>query len=811
MRLRLLLPVFSVLVPCLAADKSFQKTVEPFLKANCFLCHNAKMKVGGLDLEAYGTAKTAKVALGDRETWEKVVQKLRTGQMPPKGRPMPPAGQVNAITHWFEVQFARLDREIKPDSGRVTARRLNRAEYNNTIRDLLGVDFKPASDFPADDSGYGFDNIGDVLSLSPVLMEKYLAAAEKIARKGIVADPPPKPTRERIDHEQVPREESPKRDLDAKHPFPVEGDYDVRASVGGRHEALLLTLWLDGKVLQTFPVITEDDTPRVSEMRVHVPAGEHQLKATLQHDDSRPDAPDPEDAKPKKKDQVKDKIEAKEKEEIPDKNPEKDAAKADPAVKKEPVKKKPAGRNPFVDHFEIRGPYNPQAWPLTASHKRIFICGHESGHHTPECARKILNNLARRAYRRPVTADEVEGLARFVNMAQERGDSFEQGVRIALEATLVSPNFLFRIEHDPNPNKQDAAHRLNDFELASRLSYFLWSSMPDDELSRLAVQNKLRKSDVLAAQVRRLLADPKSMALVDNFGGQWLEFRNLDTFKPDPDRFPDFNEQLRDAMRQETRLFFDAVIHEDRSILDFIDGKFTFLNEPLAKLYGIPDVKGPAFSRVELTGEERSGVLTQASVLTVSSYPTRTSPVIRGKWVLDNFLNDPPPPPPPGVPNLNESAIGTTASMRQQLEQHRANPACASCHSRMDPLGFGLENYDVIGRWRTRDGKFPVDSTGTLPGGQNFKSSAELKTILKSNKDAFARCLTEKLLTYALGRGLERYDKPAVNLICRRLAANQYRFSSLALEIVKSMAFQERHGEAPRAAPQAMAFAGAKR
>ncbi|PYT29702.1 MAG: hypothetical protein DMG57_10705, partial [Acidobacteria bacterium] len=283
MPLRLLLPVFMVLVPCLAADKSFQKTVEPFLKANCLLCHNAKMKVGGLDLEAYGTAKTAKVALGNRETWEKVVQKLRTGQMPPKGRPMPPADQVNAITHWFEVQFARLDREIKPDSGRVTARRLNRAEYNNTIRDLLGVDFKPASDFPADDSGYGFDNIGDVLSLSPVLMEKYLAAAEKIARKGIVADPPPKPTRERIDHEQVPREESPKRDLDAKHPFPVEGDYDVRASVGGRHEALLLTLWLDGKALQTFPVITEEDTPRVSEMWVHVPAGEHQLKATLQH------------------------------------------------------------------------------------------------------------------------------------------------------------------------------------------------------------------------------------------------------------------------------------------------------------------------------------------------------------------------------------------------------------------------------------------------------------------------------------------------------------------------------------------------
>ncbi len=311
-------------------------------------------------------------------------------------------------------------------------------------------------------------------------------------------------------------------------------------------------------------------------------------------------------------------------------------------------------------------------------------------------------------------------------MSQQQGDSFEQGVRVALEAILVSPHFLFRVESDRDPNNSVASHRVDEYELASRLSYFLWSTMPDEELFRLAAARKLHKPEVLAAQVRRMLLDAKSSALVDNFAGQWLELRNLDSFRPDPDRFPDFDEDLRNAMRQETRLFFEAVIHEDRSILDFIDGKYTFLNERLAKYYGIPGVEGREFRRVALSGDERSGVLTQASVLMVSSYPTRTSPVLRGKWILENFLNDPPPPPPPGVANLNEAAIGTTASLRQQLEQHRANPSCAVCHTRMDPLGLGLENYDAVGRWRTKDGKFPIDSAGTLPGGRTFRSPAEL-------------------------------------------------------------------------------------
>jgi len=764
--LRLLALVSLVQYVCLAAGPSFQTTVQPFLKSNCVLCHNAKMKVGGLALDGYSDSKTA---LQDRDIWEKVVQKLRTGQMPPKGLPTPQPEQVALVTQWFDGQFARLDREMKPDPGRVTARRLNRVEYNGTIRDLVGVDFKPAADFPADDSGYGFDNIGDVLSLSPVLMEKYLAAAEKIARKAIVADLPPKPTRERIEYQPVPPEEQPAPDLAAKHEFPVEGDYVIRGLVSGKRDAELITLWLDGKEIKTFPISTDDEAPRLGESRMHLTAGEHELKATLLHDDSRPDTqPDPSEVK------------------VEDKN-------------------KRRIRDPYVDRFEINGPYNPHARPLTESHKHIFICGHAPGQHKPECARIIVAELARRAYRRPVTSAEINGLVRFVNMAQQNGDSFEQGVRVALEAMLVSPHFLFRIESDPDPNNPAASHHLDDYELASRLSYFLWSSMPDDKLLRLASEHKLHKPDVIEAEVRRMLLDPKSVALVDNFAGQWLELRNLDSVKPDPDRFPGFDESLREAMKQETRLFFEAVIHEDRSILDFIDGKFTYLNERLAKHYGIPGITGPEFRRVELTGDERSGILTQASVLTVSSYPTRTSPVLRGKWVLENFLNDPPPPPPPGVANLDEAAIGTTISMRQQLEQHRANPACATCHNRMDPLGFGLENYDAVGHWRAQDGKFPVDAAGVLPGGRSFRSPMELKAILKTDRDAFARCVTEKMLTYALGRGLERYDKPAVNLICSRLAANDYRFSRLILEIVDSLPFQMRHGEAPSRGPQQVA------
>jgi len=738
--------------------------VRPFIAKNCLLCHSEKLKTGGLNLEQYSKATTQQ-ALKDREVWEKVLGKLKAGEMPPKEAPQPRPAQVRVVTRWLETQYARLDRLAPPDPGRVTARRLNRAEYNNTIRDLLAVEFRPApaDDFPADDSGYGFDNIGDVLSLSPVLMEKYMAAAEKIARKAIQADPPPKPTRERYSAEKLAQAGAVTRipgvaelaapgAVQTKHKFVFDGEYDLVAGTGGRRlegPLLKLGIWLDGKLVKTFDVEAGQNKPRLFDARVPVTDGEHHIGAAYIPDPARPEDNDHTNRE----------------------------------------------RNLVVDFLEIRGPFQPKMPVEPESHKRVFVCGHANGGHQPECARLIVRNLARRAYRRPATDREVDALVRFVERAQKEGDTFEQGIRLALQAALVSPHFLFRIERQPEPANPRAIHKINEHELATRLSYFLWSSMPDDELFRLAEQQRLRRPGVLEAQVRRMLKDPRAQALTDNFAGQWLELRNLDTARPDPDRFPQFDDELRDAMRRETRLFFEAILREDRSILEFIDGRFSFLNERLARHYGIPGVAGSEFRRVALDGTQRSGIFTQASVLTVSSYPTRTSPVLRGKWLLDNILNAPPPPPPPGLASVDEDSIGATGTLRQQMEKHRTQPMCASCHVRMDVLGFGLENYDAIGAWRTRDGKFAIDSAGTLPGAKAFRTPAELKAILKTQREDFAQCLTEKMLTYALGRGLERYDRPAVDLVARRLAADNYRFSLLVVEIARSMPFQMRRGD----------------
>jgi hypothetical protein len=433
------------------------------------------------------------------------------------------------------------------------------------------------------------------------------------------------------------------------------------------------------------------------------------------------------------------------------------------------------GAKPYLEYIEIKGP------------EKQFSSGHPlvSGNDP----RPILQSLATRAFRRPVSSPELTQLTALVKNAQRRGDTYPQAMRLGLEAILINPNFLFRIERDPT---NGAAHPITDLELASRLSYFLWSSMPDDELLKTAVAGRLHQPEVLQAQVARMMADAKSRAFVRNFGGQWLQTRNLDVLKPDATKFPEFGPGLREDMRTETEMYFEAVVKEDRSVLDFIDGGFTFLNERLANHYGIEGVEGPEFRRVELNGKERSGVLTQASVLTVSSYPTRTSPVIRGKWILENLLNTPPPPPPPDVPALDEKALGQSASMRQQLEQHRANALCAGCHARMDPLGFGLENYDAIGRWRTRDGNFAVDASGLLPNGKSFAGAAELKAILKADPGPFVQALTEKMLTYALGRGLEAYDRGTVQQISQSTAQHGYRFSTLLQGVVASIPFQQR-------------------
>lgn len=744
------------------AAPTFENTVQPFLARSCFTCHSAKLKSGELDLQHHAQPGQA---LKNRDVWESVVAKIRSGEMPPKGLPRPKPEEITHIANFIDREYARQDRLAKPDPGRVTARRLNRYEYNNTIRDLLGVDFQPAESFPADDSGYGFDNIGDVLSLSPVLMEKYLTAAEAIARRAIVAERTvPRATRAQIRAETVAMGEhlmqkelppgvhgplpSPGA-LHIRHKFPAEGEYEVRVVVGGVVRGatvpMKLGFWIDGNATQTLEFDPGPNAKRNLELRVPLKAGEHRVSAAFLED-------------------------------VPDLG-----------------LNRPTDRKLSIDLFEIRGPFQPVQPALPLSHRQIVACGHDLNAHTEACARTLISPLVRRAFRRNPRPAEAVRYLRLFDAARADGETFEGALRVALQAILVSPHFLFRIERDANPIDAAAAHPINDYELASRLSYFLWSSMPDDELLNLAAQNQLRPN--LSKQVRRMLADERSNALAGNFAGQWLQLRNLDEAKPDPERFPGFDDDLRVAMKRETELFFDAIVKEDRSILDFLDARFTYLNERLALHYGIDGVTGPEFRRVALTGDQRSGVLTHASVLTVSSYPTRTSPVIRGKWVLENLLNAPPPPPPPGVPNLDEAAVGNTGSLRQQLERHRSDAACASCHARMDPLGFGLENYDAIGAWRTKDGKFPIDVAGTLPDGKSFQSPLELKTILRGDKGAFARALTEKLLTYALGRGLERFDKPAVQSISRQLAARDYRFSVLVMGIVESMPFRMRRGE----------------
>jgi mono/diheme cytochrome c family protein len=596
-----------------AAKPTYATDIAPLINLYCGKCHGPTKPRGGLTLTSFTDDASV---LKKRAVWEAVADNLRSGDMPPPGKRRPSATEMDTINAWLDALVFQTDcNGGRKDPGRVTLRRLNRAEYNNTIRDLLGIDFKPADDFPQDDVGYGFDNIGDVLSLPPLLMEKYLAAAEKIVAKALAS---------------------------------------------------------------------------------------------------------------------------------------------------------------------------PEA------RKRIFIVPTQN----EESARQILERFAVRAYRRPLRGDELRRLLRFVEMAEKNRDSFETGIGLALQAALVSPHFLFRVEIDPRPDDPRAIHPISHYELASRLSYFLWSSMPDDELFELARKKTLREADVLEGQVRRMLKDPRSRALVDNFAGQWLQLRTLKEFKPDPDLFSSFDETLRSAMLQETERFFENVVREDRSILDFIDADYTFVNERLAKHYGLSGVKGESFQRVSLTGTPRGGILTQAAVLSVTSNPTRTSPVKRGKWILENILGTPPPPPPAGVEELKDDKEAVlSGSLRQRMEQHRANPNCATCHQRMDPLGFGLENFDAIGGWRTREGKHAIDPSGTLPNGQSFKGPAELRAILKTRQEAFARCLAEKLLTYALGRGVERYDRCALDDIVRGAGKDNYKFSRLVIEIAKSDPFQKRRGK----------------
>jgi mono/diheme cytochrome c family protein len=819
------------------AQETYQQAVLPVLSKNCFVCHNEKLKTAGLNLEAY---RDGSVAVKQTTVWADVLNMLSSGQMPPAGMPAPSKAEISAVTGWIENLLGKVSAPAIPegDPGRVTVRRLNREEYNNTVRDLLGVSVRPADEFPVDDSGYGFDNIGDVLTLSPLLMEKYMSTARKLSRVAVFGEElPPKPTVLALFLPKKGPEISVSGSggiilpysirgaMYASYVFPVDAEYEFRVRVNNHRVINGLDYEAPKeKFLEALQDATQRNRlPRVQENAVPEGGGGGGGGRGGKGGVGPRRAPTPEELKVQEEKsrlayplvQMVLTLDGKQ---IAEDVFEGDARyKYDhpPVIVRVPIKAgehfirasfpvladlddprrniNPDGlRRMYVDYAELAGPYSPSPEP-SPSHKKIFICSDQ----TAACAREIVENLSQRAYRRPVTQQEVDQLTGLVSLAQRRGDSFDESVRLAVQAILMSPNFLFRVEHDPKPAAGSSAvsHRISDYELASRLSYFLWSSMPDDELFRLAKQQKLGQPEVLEAQVKRMMADSKASALVENFAGQWLGIRDLDRKPPDPGRFPTTDDELLDYMHNETNLFVTAVFHEDRSILDFIDAPFTYLNGPLARHYGIEGVNGEALRRVELTNSQRSGILTQGAILAVSSYPTRTSVVTRGKWVLENLLGTPPPPPPPNVPALKDQDIGTAASLREKMEQHRANPACAVCHLRMDPIGFGLENYDPSGAWRTHDGKFLIDASGTLPGGKSFNGAKGLEEVLKSESDLFTHNFTEKLLTYALGRGVERFDKSTVDGIVEDVAAHNYRFSTLVMDIVNSKPFLMRSAE----------------
>jgi mono/diheme cytochrome c family protein len=745
-----------------AKQLSFQTQIAPLVTKYCVDCHGDKDPVAGISL--VGFADDAAIVKA-RTLWTRVAERVRTGEMPPKGSPAMTEAEKTLLSGWVEAKMASVDCDVK-DPGRVTMRRLNRSEYNNTIRDLLGVDVRAADDFPSDDVGYGFDNIGDVLSMSPILMEKYIAAADKVVRAAIVT---PDAAPIRFEAEKLTetggdgtaageaRNLFTNGEVTIDHAFPQEGEYGIRVRAWGQQagpEPARMVFRLDGKDLKTVDVPVKEDQAGTYELKTRVPAGKHRLSLAFTNDfyDEK----------------------------------EKDRSKRD--------------RNLLIDWVEIespRGSLMPKELP--ASHRRLFIVQPTPTANEAEkdaAAKKILTAFAKRAYRRPATTDEVNRLLRITKLATKEGESFERAIQLATQAVLVSPHFLFRVELDDKPNDPKATRSLNDWELASRLSYFLWGSMPDDALFQLAEQKQLRRPQVLAREAQRMLKDPKSAALVENFGGQWLTLRTLQNVSPDPAQFPGFNNQLRADMLKETEMFFTAVMREDRPVTDFLNGDFTFLNERLAKHYGTPGITGDNFRRVQLTGDQRRGVLTQASILTLTSNPTRTSPVKRGKWVLEQMLGTPPPPPPPNVPELKvEPGAMLTGTLRQKMEQHRTDPGCASCHQKMDPIGFGLENFDAVGAWRTKEGGAEIDSSGELIGSGKFNGPTQLVGILMKKQDTFCHNFASQMMTFALGRGLEYYDRCEVDTLSKRVAKDGNKFSSFVTEIVTSSPFRMRRGD----------------
>ena len=747
----------------LTAQPASGAVARAVLDRYCVTCHNERLGTAGLALDAVDPAHVA----DDAAVWEKVVRKLRTGLMPPSPRPRPDVDTYASLVTYFERELD-LAAELYPNPGRPAVHRLNRAEYTNAIRDLLALDIDGRALLPPDESGYGFDNIGDVLSVSPGLLERYLLAAAKISRRA-VGDPTLRPTTALYKTSPLLAQNGRVSDdlpfgsrggLAVRHHFPLDASYEIKVTLRGRARAPhQLEIRLDRERVQLFDL---GDREPIA-VRLPVTAGTRLLGISF--------------------------IGALEQSLPVDGRP------PPPPITSFAFTLYP--NDPAVESVEVIGPFNGQVPADTPSRRAIFRCSPVTPPEEGPCAEQILTALARRAYRRPVTDTDVQPLVAAYEQGRREGGGFEDGIRWAIEATLVSPKFLFRIEHDPANVAPGTPYRLSDLDLASRLSFFLWSSIPDEELVDLAAEGKLGNPAVREAQVRRMLGDPRSRALVENFAGQWLYLRNLRTVAPDATQFPEFDANLRLALRRETELFIESQVREDRAVPELLQADYTFVNERLARHYGMANVYGSHFRRITYADDRRAGLLGQGSILTVTSYPHRTSPVVRGKWLLDNLLGAPPPPPPPEVPELSENeGEEQAATMRERMAAHRASPACAACHATIDPLGFALENFDAVGRWRSNEGESeaPIDASGALPDGAPFDGPAEFRAALLREPwgTEFVGTVTEKLLTYALGRGLEYYDAPVVRRILRDAAPGDYRWSSLILGIVESAPFRMR-------------------
>jgi mono/diheme cytochrome c family protein len=747
----------------------------------CVTCHSEARRTGGLSLEHANLLDVP----GGAETWEKVIRKVRVGMMPPPGMPRPERAQLDGLAAYLETSLDRAATE-QPRPGRTAMHRLNRAEYANAIRDLLALDIDAAALLPPDDESSGFDNIADVLTISPSLMERYLSASWNISREAvgnpnIAASTVVYRVRPDLSQDQHVEGLPPgtRGGMLVKHTFPLDGEYAIKLRLWrntfdlmrGMEDPHDIEIAMDGQRLTLVtaggreqwlkmadnPGTFGADLDKKLTVTLPVKAGTHTLWATtvLRSHAVRDDVIKP--------------------------------------FLRTTVDGLDIMGDPSVDRITIEGPRAATGSGDTASRKKIFICTTKDD----GCATKILSSLARTAYRRPVDKRTVDTLIDFYRKgkADWKGpagkDAFDRGIESALQFILASPEFLIRFEKDP-PNLAPAtAYRLDDVALASRLSFFLWSSLPDEPLLTLAAQGKLSDPLVLDQQVKRMLADPRSQALITNFAEQWLHLRNLKSSAPDLEAFPDFDDNLRQAMKEETSLFFDSIVREDRSVVNLLDADYTFVNERLARHYGIPAIYGSQFRRVKVTSDARRGLLGQASLLTVTSYPNRTSPVERGKWVLTNLLGVPPQPPPPNIPTLGEANVnGKVLSLRERMEKHRANPTCAGCHRVMDPIGFALESYDGIGRWRKTEDGAPIDTTGTLFNGASIDGVVGLRKSLVAQPDVFVGVMTEKMLTYALGRGLEYYDMPAVRRIVAGARTADYRFSSLVSGIARSTPFR---------------------